>query len=62
MRERWQDRTEAPEARWAAALGWLCLTDEPAPDEMRAAVADLTTDDRARAMDALPWMARTGGV
>ncbi|MER6316955.1 hypothetical protein ABT237_24795 [Streptomyces sp. NPDC001581] len=30
-------------------------------DELRAAVADLTTDDRARAMDALPWMAAAGG-
>ncbi|MFF4434691.1 hypothetical protein ACFYZ4_36735 [Streptomyces sp. NPDC001513] len=62
MRERWQGRMEAPEVRLAAAIGWLCLTDEPAPVELRAAVADLTTDDRTRAMDALPWMARTGEV
>ncbi|MFJ8085351.1 hypothetical protein ACIQ6Y_32750 [Streptomyces sp. NPDC096205] len=27
LRERWHDRTEALEARLAAAIGWLCLTD-----------------------------------
>ncbi|MFJ7198332.1 MULTISPECIES: hypothetical protein [unclassified Streptomyces] len=25
IRERWQDRTQAPEVRLAAAMGWLCL-------------------------------------
>ncbi|MFD7626763.1 hypothetical protein ACFV7Q_12135 [Streptomyces sp. NPDC059851] len=61
MRERWRDRTRAPEVRLAAAIGWLCLTDEPAPDDLRAAVDDLATGERARAMDDLPWMAAAGG-
>ncbi|MFF1339609.1 hypothetical protein ACFVYT_17135 [Streptomyces sp. NPDC058290] len=61
IRERWRDRTQAPEVRLAAAIGWLCLTEEPAPDELRAAVDDLATDKRAHAMDALPWMAAAGG-
>ncbi|GAA3014455.1 hypothetical protein GCM10010519_51090 [Streptomyces lactacystinicus] len=59
--ERWRDRAQAPEDRLAAAIGWLCLTDEPVPDDLRAAVDDLSTDERARAMDGLPWMAAAGG-
>ncbi|MEU2021407.1 hypothetical protein ABZ565_04465 [Streptomyces sp. NPDC016469] len=34
--------------------GWLCLTDEPVPGGLRAAVDDPGTDERAHAMDALP--------
>ncbi|WP_229847800.1 hypothetical protein [Kitasatospora griseola] len=61
MRERWRDRTQAPEARLAAAIGWLCLTDEPASDDLREDVGDLATNERAHAMDDLPWMAAAGG-
>ncbi|MFF3217030.1 hypothetical protein ACFYYB_41230 [Streptomyces sp. NPDC002886] len=60
IRELWQDRAQAPEVRLAAAIGWLCLTDEPAPDTLRATVDTLATEERARAMDALPWMAAAG--
>ncbi|MEF2528435.1 MULTISPECIES: hypothetical protein [Streptomyces] len=59
--ERWRDRTQAPEVRLAAAIGWLCLTEEPVSDDLRAAVDDFATDERAHAMDALPWMAAAGG-
>jgi hypothetical protein len=38
LREYWQDHTRAPEVRLAAAIGWLCLTDEAAPDDLRAAL------------------------
>ncbi|MEU2450734.1 hypothetical protein ABZ605_11800 [Streptomyces sp. NPDC012765] len=61
MREQWENRTQEPEARLAAAIGWLCLTDEPAPDDLRTAVDNLATDERAHAMDDLPWMACAGG-
>ncbi|MFB7468819.1 hypothetical protein ACFCZ1_35945 [Streptomyces sp. NPDC056224] len=61
MRERWRERTQEPEVRLAAAIGWLCLTDEPAPDDLRAAVEDLATGERAHAVDVLPWMAAAGG-
>ncbi|MFE5557165.1 hypothetical protein [Streptomyces sp. NPDC056544] len=61
MREQWRDRTQAPEVRLAAAIGWLCLTDEPVPGDLRAAVDELATDERAHAMDDLPWMATAGG-
>ncbi|MFJ1569922.1 hypothetical protein ACIOG8_37935 [Streptomyces erythrochromogenes] len=61
IRERWEDRTQAPEVRLAAAIGWLCLTDDPAPDDLRATIDDLATEERAHAMEALPWMAIAGG-
>lgn len=61
IREQRQDRAQAPEVRLAAAIGWLCLTDDPAPDDLRATVDDLATEERAQAMDALPWMAVAGG-
>lgn len=62
LRERWRDRSQAPEVRLAAAVGWLCLTEEPVPDDLRAAVDDLATDERAHAMDALPWIAAAAWI
>jgi hypothetical protein len=61
MSDRLRDRAEAPEVRLAAAIGWLCLADEPAPEDLRVAVDDLATDERAHAMEALPWMAAASG-
>ncbi|MGY3676865.1 hypothetical protein ACVWXU_000488 [Streptomyces sp. TE33382] len=61
MRQRWRNRSQPPEVRLAAAVGWLCLTAEPVPDDLRATVDDLAADERAHAMDALPWMAVAGG-
>ncbi|MEV5689099.1 hypothetical protein AB0L68_39005 [Streptomyces sp. NPDC052164] len=61
FRERWQDRTEAPEVRLAAAIGWLCLTDEPATEDLHQTIDTLATDERAHAMDALPWMNAAAG-
>lgn len=61
MRERSHDWTEAPEARLAAAIGWLCLTDAPAPEELHHTLENLATDEHAHAMDALPWMTAAGG-
>ncbi|MFE7183089.1 hypothetical protein [Streptomyces erythrochromogenes] len=61
IREQWQEPTQAPEARLAAAIGRLCLTDHPAPDDLRATVDHLATDERSHVMDDLPWMAAVGG-
>ncbi|MBD0708422.1 MULTISPECIES: HEAT repeat domain-containing protein [unclassified Streptomyces] len=61
FRERWQDRAEAPEVRLAAAIGWLCLTDEPAPEDLHQTIDTFATDERAHAMDALPWMYAAAG-
>ncbi|NEB40909.1 hypothetical protein G3I54_35290 [Streptomyces sp. SID14515] len=61
LRERWQDWTEAPEVRLAAAIGWLCLTDEPAPEDLHRTIDTFATDERVHAMDALPWMNAAAG-
>ncbi|MFJ8444442.1 hypothetical protein [Kitasatospora griseola] len=62
MSNQLRDRTQAPEVRLAAAISWLCLTDEPAPEDLLVTVDDLATDERAHAMEALPWMATAGGT
>ncbi|GHF77574.1 hypothetical protein GCM10018790_64620 [Kitasatospora xanthocidica] len=56
MRTRWADPDRPPEVRVSAALGWLCLTDEPVPDDLRTAVDDLATSDLAELLEPLPWM------
>ncbi|WP_393062592.1 hypothetical protein [Streptomyces sp. LN549] len=60
IRALWQDRAQAPEVRLAAAIGWLCLTNEPVPRALPTTVDALATEERARAMDALPWMTAVG--
>ncbi|MFD3701131.1 hypothetical protein ACFWUZ_34260 [Streptomyces sp. NPDC058646] len=45
----------------AAFATRFCLTDEPAPDALHTAIDVLATEERARAMEALPWMAAVGG-
>ncbi|WP_330458832.1 HEAT repeat domain-containing protein [Streptomyces sp. NBC_00820] len=62
LSERWHDRTETPEARLAAAVGWLCLTDRSAPEELRRTVDTLADDERAHAMESLPWMNAASGT
>ncbi|WP_405982892.1 hypothetical protein [Streptomyces sp. NBC_00158] len=61
IRDLWQDWAQVPEVRLAAAIGWLCLTDEPAPDTLHTTVDAQATEQRARAMEPLPWMAAVGG-
>lgn len=56
MRARWSDPVQPPEVRVSAALGWMCLTDLPVPDELRAMLDNLATDETARLMAPLPWM------
>ncbi|MFC5665589.1 hypothetical protein ACFP3U_21745 [Kitasatospora misakiensis] len=52
----WSDPARPPEVRVSAALGWMCLTDEPIPDELRTMLDDLTTDETVQLMAPLPWM------
>ncbi|CAM5415188.1 HEAT repeat domain-containing protein [Streptomyces sp. NPDC047804] len=56
MRACWSDPARPPEVRVSAALGWMCLTDLPVPDELRAMLDTLATDETARLMSPLPWM------
>ncbi|MDX3536494.1 hypothetical protein PV721_19345 [Streptomyces sp. MB09-01] len=52
----WSDSARPPEVRVSAALGWMCLTDVPVPDDLRTVLDDLATDETARLMAPLPWM------
>lgn len=56
MRTCWPDPARPPEVRVSAALGWMCLTDLPVADELRAMLDDLATHETARLMAPLPWM------
>ncbi|MFE4993430.1 hypothetical protein ACFRH4_19210 [Streptomyces mirabilis] len=56
MRTCWPDPARPPEVRVSAALGWMCLTDLPVPDELRAMLDELATHETARLMAPLPWM------
>ncbi|MFF7250099.1 hypothetical protein ACFZBU_40155 [Embleya sp. NPDC008237] len=39
-----------------AALGWLCLVDDPVPDALRAVLDECVTVELGRAMGSVPWM------
>lgn len=56
MRACWSCPARPPEVRVSAALGWMCLTDLPVPDELRAMVDEFATHDIAWLMAPLPWM------
>ncbi|MFJ2955531.1 hypothetical protein [Streptomyces sp. NPDC087270] len=52
----WSDSGQPPEVRTSAALGWMCLTDEPIPDDLRTILDDLATGETAQRVASLPWM------
>ncbi|GCD96201.1 HEAT repeat domain-containing protein [Embleya hyalina] len=52
----WRDPANPPEVRTSAAIGWLCLTDAPVPDELRTALDACATETTARLMAPLPRM------
>lgn len=56
MRACSSDPAQPPEVQVSAALGWMCLTDLPVPDELRAVLDTHATDEMARLMAPLPWM------
>ncbi|MZD04086.1 hypothetical protein GTW43_03165 [Streptomyces sp. SID5785] len=56
FRDNWSSPKGLPEVRVSAALGWMCLSDLPVPDPLRAMVDDLATEGMARMMAPLPWM------
>jgi hypothetical protein len=56
VRAWWSDPGQPAEVRVSAALAWLCLTDGPVPDELRAVLDNTVTDDLAALTAPLPWM------
>lgn len=55
-RELWSDPGRPSEIRIGAGLAWLCLVDEPAPDELHALLADPSTDDCGDLFQRVPWI------
>ncbi|MFE7244636.1 hypothetical protein [Streptomyces sp. NPDC057580] len=53
----WADPTQPADVRVAAALAWLCLVDDPVPDDLRATLDVLVTDGLADVLDDVPWIA-----
>ncbi|MFI6875404.1 hypothetical protein ACIBL6_18385 [Streptomyces sp. NPDC050400] len=55
-RELWSDLGQPPEIRIGAALAWLCLVDDPVPDELRALLTDPSTGQRNDLFQQVPWL------
>jgi HEAT repeat protein len=55
-RDLWSDPGQSPEMRIGAGLAWLCLVDDPVPDELRALLTDPSTDQRAELLQRVPWL------
>ncbi|WP_331772956.1 hypothetical protein OG948_56930 (plasmid) [Embleya sp. NBC_00888] len=56
IRACWADPGRPAEVRVSAALAWLCLVDDPIPDELREVLDATVTDELARVMAPVPWM------
>ncbi|MEU3668521.1 hypothetical protein [Streptomyces virginiae] len=53
----WADPTQPADVRVPAALAWLCLVDDPVPDDLRATLDGLVTHSLAEVLDDVPWIA-----
>lgn len=53
----WLDPAQPAEVRVPAALAWLCLVDDPVPDDLRTTLDVLVTKDLADVLDGVPWIA-----
>ncbi|MFJ8045516.1 hypothetical protein ACIRBX_33910 [Kitasatospora sp. NPDC096147] len=58
----WRDPHQPADARVAAALGWLCLTDHPVPDDLQAMVDAFVNADADKVLDEVPWFTRFHGL
>ncbi|MFF3597955.1 hypothetical protein [Kitasatospora indigofera] len=52
----WSDAAQPPETRVGAALAWLCLVDDPAPDELRTLLTDPSTNRLGELLQQVPWL------
>ncbi|GLX38348.1 hypothetical protein Sros01_44210 [Streptomyces roseochromogenus] len=52
----WSDAAQPPETRVGAALAWLCLVDDPVPDELRTLLTDPCTDRLGELFQQVPWI------
>lgn len=52
----WSDSAQPLETRVGAALAWLCLVDDPVPDELRTLLTDPRTDRLGELFEQVPWI------
>ncbi|MFC6600032.1 hypothetical protein [Kitasatospora paranensis] len=52
----WSDGDQPLETRVGAALAWLCLVDDPVPDELRTLLTDPRTDRLGELFQQVPWL------
>ncbi|MET8860917.1 hypothetical protein [Streptomyces sp. NPDC004579] len=52
----WSDAGQPLETRVGGALAWLCLVDDPAPDELRTLLTDPCTDQLSELFQQVPWL------
>ncbi|MBC9716616.1 hypothetical protein H9Y04_29200 [Streptomyces sp. TRM66268-LWL] len=52
----WSDPGRSSEIRIGAGLAWLCLVDDPVPDELRALLTDPSTDRCGDLFQRVPWI------
>lgn len=57
----WSDPGRPPEVRIGAGLAWLCLVDDPAPDELRTFLTASDTTPYNHFFQRVPWL-QSGGV
>lgn len=55
-RELWSDPGRSLEIRIGAGLAWLCLVGDSVPDELRALLTDLSTDQCGELFQRVPWV------
>ncbi|MFJ9557742.1 hypothetical protein ACIRPH_28360 [Nocardiopsis sp. NPDC101807] len=55
-RELWASSGQTAETRLGAALAWLCLTEEPLPDQLLSVLPQVLTPTVVDAMSRVPWM------
>ncbi|MEU9378081.1 hypothetical protein AB0D94_30580 [Streptomyces sp. NPDC048255] len=53
----WPDPAQPADVRVPAALAWLCLVNDPVPDELRSTFDALVTGDLTDVLDGVPWIA-----
>ncbi|MFJ8623793.1 HEAT repeat domain-containing protein [Kitasatospora sp. NPDC093550] len=63
LHEWWQDPTRPTDVRVSAALAWLCLVDDPIPDDLDTLLDTAVTDDLTALLAPVPWLrdAEDGG-
>ncbi|MCX5214653.1 HEAT repeat domain-containing protein [Kitasatospora sp. NBC_00240] len=58
----WQDPARPAEIRISAALAWLCLVDDPVPDDLNTLFDEAVTDDLVTLLDSIAWLYDADGL